>query len=100
MISEIPKGNKSKKSQKFRRSMARGVVSSLAKSRGDSSDSNYDSDFSINTGGFNLTNQIEITEEDLSRIQWECMGLIKIKNDAKSQLEFKKLFNSIKPFCK
>lgn len=97
---DISQVMKSKTSQKLRRSMSRGVKSSLAQSRSDSADSNYASDFSVNTGGFNLTNQNEISEEEFLRIQEEGMGLIKSMGDTISQLEFKKLFNWIKSYCK
>ena len=91
-----------KRTLKHQRSMSKpGIKPIMSQPRDSSTDSNYASDFSVNTGGFNLTNQREVTEEEFFNTQKELMAMIKeIKTNNMAQLEFKKLFNSIKSYCK
>lgn len=84
-----------------RRSMSKaGKRPSFAQQRSSSQGSNYDSDFSANTGGITLENQRELTEDEFYDTQDECMQLIRSANDTLSSLEFKKKFNTIKSYCK
>lgn len=84
-----------------RRSMSKtGKSPSFAQQRSSSQGSNYDSDFSANTGGITLANQRELTEDEFYETQDECMRLIRSANDTLLSLEFKKKFNTIKQYCK
>lgn len=98
-VNKIDLFDSSTKSSKKKRLSRSGSGSNFGKSRDESSDSQYDSDFSVNTGGFDLGNCKEITEEEFTQTQSEWMRIIQIKDDNKSHLEFKKLFSSIKQYC-
>lgn len=69
--------------------------STTSKNRSSSSGSNYASDFSNTCGEIEKQ---EIEEDEFLRYQQECMKLIKEKDNV-ANLEFKKKFNQIKPYC-
>lgn len=76
------------------------IASHNSNCRSSSNASSYESDYSVGTSGVSLTNQRDISPDKFEAVQAQCMDLIKHTTDNMAKLEFKKLYASIKKYCK